>query len=51
MFMGGSWAASFAPGFYETIIKGSALGALILPPLYLHFDNEGRYFYALTKQD
>ena len=43
LFVIGSYAASYAPGFWTTVKKGSVLGILIWPPVYLHYANEDNY--------
>ena len=39
LFTVGSIAASKIPGFNETITKGAVLGILILPPIYMHYND------------
>ena len=43
LFLIGTYALSFLPGFTETLIKGSVLSAIVIPPVYFHYSDEDRY--------
>jgi hypothetical protein len=43
LFIIGSYALSFVPGFYSTIIKGSMLAIIVFPPIYNHYNDETKY--------
>lgn len=51
MFGIGSYAASYAPEFWNTVKKGSVLGLLMWPPIYLHYADEDEYVFSYTKRD
>lgn len=40
MFFIGSYAASYSQEFWNTVFKGVILGAIIWPPIYLHYSDE-----------
>lgn len=51
LFIIGSYFAAYAKGFWPTILKGSILGALTFPPIYLHYSDEDRYLFSFGKND
>jgi hypothetical protein len=51
MFAIGSYAASYAKGFWPTICKGTVLGAIIFPPIYMHYSDEEKYYFQYSKRD
>eukprot|EP00347_Sterkiella_histriomuscorum_P022004 403332019 len=43
MFFIGSYAAAYSPEFWNTVIKGCFLGAIMWPPIYWHYSDENEY--------
>ena len=50
LFFIGSYAASYAPGFWPTIQKGCVLGAMMWPPIYWHYSDESNYLFSYTRR-
>ena len=51
MFSIASYGASYCPEFMTTILKGAALGALVWPPIYMHYSDEDKYAFSYSKGD
>ena len=51
MFVIASYGASYCPEFMNTVLKGAALGALVWPPIYMHYSNEDKYTFSYSKGD
>jgi len=51
LFLAGSYAASFAPGFSTFLWKGAALAVVVFPPLFYHFSDPEKFYFQLSKRD
>lgn len=49
VFIVGSFSLTFVEEFNQTLIKGAVLSAVAIPPIFLHFNNEDKYLFHLSR--